>query len=389
MRSSLSRESVSDVLGTYPTGVVVLTALGPEGQFAAILTDTFASVSTVPPMVTFAVPKTASDFAHLQDSGVFCANVLAIDQEHLCRRFGGEVTANGLEGVEWRPSPAGAPILSGVVSWMDCQITSVADGGNSYVVVATITALEAERDVLPLLHFQRGYGTFSPGALVTSQHADYANIANLAEAARDSIELLARDLGAECSVLVRVENDSVFVATANHSASGRPTRLGLRSPILPPLGGLLVDSPGAPTTEEWLARLGPDADSAVIALAVEQLQRVRQRGWSVSLRGRFTIAELDEVVAGYTSPDRTPEQEQRLLDVLREMSQMHEVPDLRAGVKYDVLQLAVPVHDAAGDVVAVLRLGDLPTKADRDEVMFWLSQLQSAAQAVEARLDGR
>ena len=386
MRSSLSRESLSGVLGTYPTGVVVVTALGTDGEFVGILTDTFASVSAAPPMVNFAVPKTSSGFDHLRDAGTVCVNVLAIDQEHLCRRFGDGATADGFGDVEWRPSPAGAPILAGVVSWMDCRITAIADGGSSHVVVAMITGLGAERDVLPLLHFQRGYGTFSPGVLVTSEQSEYAYSAGLGETARDSIELLARDLGAECSVLVRVGTDSVFVATANHSASGRPTRLGMRSPILPPLGALFVDSPGAPSTAEWLARLEGDADGTLRSRAIEQLQRVRQRGWSISLRGKFTIAELDEAVAGYTSPDRTSEQEQRLIDVLLEMSPMHEISDLRPGERYDVLHLAVPVRDAVGNVVAALRLGDLPTQAQRDEVMFWLSQLQATAAVVESRL---
>lgn len=386
MLSSRRAGSVADVLGTYPTGVVVLTAIGAGGEFAGILTDTFATVSTAPPMVTFAVPKTSAGFTHLQDVGTFCVNVLAIDQEHLGRRFSDMTVAHEPDGLEWRPSPAGNPILAGVVSWMDCRVTSITDGGSSHVVVAAITELEAERDVLPLLHYQRGYGTFAPGALVSSHHAEYADFGELVDAARDSIELLAQDLGAECSLLVRVDSDSVFLATANHAAQGRPTRLGMRSPILPPLGGLFVDSAGAPTRAQWLARLGSDAGPEVLALATEQLERVRRRGWSISLRGKFTIAELDEAVAGYTEPNRTPDQEQRLLDVLREMAQMHEISDLRDGTSYDVLHLAVPVHGARDEVVAVLRLGELPIGAQREEIMFWLAQLQSAAHSVEARL---
>lgn len=387
MRSYPSGDAVADVLGTYPRGVVVLTALSAEGELAATVTDSFATVSTSPPVISLAVPKSSPGFAHILDSGTFCVNVLAIDQESLCRRMGSEVRSNRMDGVEWRPSPAGSPILAGVVSWMDCSITAVADGDSSHLVIASITGLEVERDVMPLLHFQRGYGTFAAGSLVTSHDGEYADYGTLVDSARDSIELLARDLGVECSVIARVGEDTVFVATSNHSALGRPTRLGMRSPILPPLGCLFVDAPGAPTAEEWLNRLGTDADGmALRTLARQQLDRVRRRGWSISLRGKFTIAELDEAVAGYTSPARTAEDEQRLLDLLRVMSQFHEVPDLRAGESYDVLQLAVPVRDGIGNTLGALRLGDLPTQARGDEIMFWLSQLQASARAVERKM---
>lgn len=373
-------EHVSAVFANYPTGVVVLTALSPDGDLTALPTQSFAVVSAAPPIVSFVLPAGSA----LESAESICVNVLAADQERLCRRLAAAV-GESLDEAGWSPAPSGAPIIDGVVSWLDCRPLAIHEAGPNRLVVAAVEDLHGSRNTMPLMHFQRGYGSFVAGTLVTSQQPESFTVGALAEAARDTIEWLARDLGAECSLIVPLRGEAVFVATANYSGATRPTRLGLRSPIVAPLGALFVDTPGAPTQEEWLAHLG-DEDRDLRAAALAQLRRTRERNWSISLHGEYTPDELDDAVAAYTSPFRTSEDEHRLLEIVRRMSSRHEIEELAAGESYDILHLAVPVHDVAGTVVGALRLGDLPRRADVEEIMLWLSQLRDASRRVERDL---
>jgi len=146
------------VLGHFCTGVVVVTALS-EGEPAGLAVGSFASLSLEPPLVLFCAAKSSSSFPKIREAGAFCANVLADDQEELCRAF---ATKGGdkFQGVGWHKSATGAPILEGVLAWIDCQIVDEVDEGDHWVVVGRVQDLEVVHEGGPLLFFRGGYGRF-------------------------------------------------------------------------------------------------------------------------------------------------------------------------------------------------------------------------------------
>src|SRR5690606_35614893 len=75
------------VLGQYPTGVCVITALQPDGQPTGMVIGSFTSVSLDPPLVAFYPDQKAGAWARLQDSARFCVNILSADQEGICRKL--------------------------------------------------------------------------------------------------------------------------------------------------------------------------------------------------------------------------------------------------------------------------------------------------------------
>lgn len=118
------------------------------------------------------------------------------------------------------------------------------------------------------------------GNLITD--GSYGLGVSLAETGRGIIDLLARELGVECPMLIAADGESVAVATAQQSTVGRLTRLGCRIPITPPLGTLCVGHRGAPADEEWLDRIPRGASPRSRDFASGQLARARPRGWSIS-----------------------------------------------------------------------------------------------------------
>ena len=146
------------VLGHFPTGVSVVTAasdLGPVG----LAVGTFVSVSLDPPLVAFFPNRTSSSWPNIEATGSFCVNMLAEDQEEVCRRFA-EKGDDKFAGLGWRPARSGSPLLDGVLAWVDCDIEAVSDAGDHFYVLGRVRELDVSREGRPLVFFRGGYGRF-------------------------------------------------------------------------------------------------------------------------------------------------------------------------------------------------------------------------------------
>lgn len=141
------------VLGHFATGVAVITAAGP----AAMVVSSFTSVSLEPPLVAFLPDKSSTSWPAIRAAGAFCVNILSAGQQELCARFarrGGDKFA----GVHWTPAPSGAPLLDGVMAWIDCELTQTFESGDHYIAIGRVLQLEAaEFGAAPLVFFQGGF----------------------------------------------------------------------------------------------------------------------------------------------------------------------------------------------------------------------------------------
>jgi len=147
-------------LGSYPTGVVIITGDTPDGPVGLAI-GSFTSVSLDPPLVGFLPDKGSSSWPRIHGTGAFCVNVLAADQLDVCKAFaskGGDKYAS----VTWRTAATGSPVLDGVLAWIDCRIDRVDEAGDHWFVLGRIEELAVERDdVGPLLFFRGAYGDFT------------------------------------------------------------------------------------------------------------------------------------------------------------------------------------------------------------------------------------
>jgi flavin reductase (DIM6/NTAB) family NADH-FMN oxidoreductase RutF len=145
------------VLGHYPTGVCVVTAIEADGTAVGMAIGSFTSVSLDPPLVAFFPDRRSTSWPRIRAAGRFCANVLASDQQAVCRRFatsGGDRFAD----ISHRVSANGSPILDGVVAWIDCDLHAVHEAGDHFIVLGRVKGLEVENARAPLLFFQGAYG---------------------------------------------------------------------------------------------------------------------------------------------------------------------------------------------------------------------------------------
>jgi 3-hydroxy-9,10-secoandrosta-1,3,5(10)-triene-9,17-dione monooxygenase reductase component len=152
--------TMRDVLGHFASGVVVVTAAGPDGPLG-FTCQSFASLSLDPALITFAPARTSSTWPRIRQVGSFCVNVLAEDQE----RFSAGFARSGVDkftGVGWRPGPGDAPVLDGVCAWIGCTLWREYDGGDHTVVVGRVRDLAADPSRVPLLFHRGRYGLARP-----------------------------------------------------------------------------------------------------------------------------------------------------------------------------------------------------------------------------------
>ncbi|MDG1197382.1 MAG: flavin reductase family protein [Actinomycetota bacterium] len=147
-----------NVLGQFATGVTAVTAVN-KGTPVGMAIGSFTSVSLDPPLVAFLPSKDSSSWLAIKEAGVFCVNVMALDQLEVCGVMASR-SENKFEGVNWRPGPTGSPIIEGSVAYIDCEIETIHDGGDHDIVIGRVIEIAAGEDKEPLLFFKGGYGTF-------------------------------------------------------------------------------------------------------------------------------------------------------------------------------------------------------------------------------------
>src|SRR3954471_12947374 len=108
--SPIDPRDFRNALGTYGTGVTIITAAGPDGKPYGLTCNSFASVSLNPPLVLWSLVSYSQSMTVFQSASHFTVNVLGASQQALATKFATR-SDDKFFGVEWRPGLGGAPIL--------------------------------------------------------------------------------------------------------------------------------------------------------------------------------------------------------------------------------------------------------------------------------------
>ena len=379
--SALSPRKFREVLGNYPTGVAVITAIDGGGNPAAMVVGTFTSVSLDPPLVGFLPSKTSTSFPRIRSARSFCVNVLSAEQESACRQFaisGGDKFAD----IAWSPAPSGAPRLEDAAAWIDCTFDSVTEAGDHYFVTGRVVDMETSSDRLPLIFFQGGYGRFYPSTLVAEPEPDLLAHLHHADAAHSEMERLSAMLKVECVAVAPVAEQLVVVASSGSPRAGeRRWQVGQRSPFIPPFGAVFAGAPNSVSADEWVARAGTGVGQGVGVQLRGMLELVSDRGWSVSLTNEVRT-ELQDALDALSDGLSTPEHHDRIRRLSLRAVDLFEPAVLADDAKYPVRLIAAPIKDADGRVILALTLWGLPETMTGAEIRAHASKAAQAAERV-------
>ncbi|WP_436740094.1 flavin reductase family protein [Streptomyces sp. BBFR102] len=142
-------------MGAFATGVTVVTGLDAGREPVGFVCQSFASVSLEPPLVLFCADHRGRAWPRMRESGRFCVNVLAEDQDDLCARFGSS-RGRKYEELDWDLSSWGTPALRGVLMRAHAEVYGVHAAGDHDVVVGRVLELQTPPQRRPML-FHRGH----------------------------------------------------------------------------------------------------------------------------------------------------------------------------------------------------------------------------------------
>jgi flavin reductase len=158
-----SPKVLRDVMSNFATGITVLTAAGKHCH--GMTANAFSSVSLDPPMVLCCIARTAQMHEAILCSRYFGVNVLSADQEHLARYFASRGRPRGIaqfDDIEWFPARrSGAPLLTGSLAWLECELAEVYHGGDHSIFLGTVLDA-ARRSGEALLFFGGSFHQWMP-----------------------------------------------------------------------------------------------------------------------------------------------------------------------------------------------------------------------------------
>lgn len=120
LRADFDSRHLRDALGTFATGVTVITTLDAEGAPVGLTISSFSPVSLNPPLVLWSLVNTAASRAAFLHNQRFTINVLAADQKALALQFASR-SPDRFEGVSIESGTAGLPLLAGALAWFECK----------------------------------------------------------------------------------------------------------------------------------------------------------------------------------------------------------------------------------------------------------------------------
>jgi flavin reductase (DIM6/NTAB) family NADH-FMN oxidoreductase RutF len=158
--SAIDPRDFRNALGTYATGVTIITALAPDGKPYGLTCNSFASVSLNPPLVLWSLGMFSNGLSIFQNASHFTVNVLDASQQELSNRFA-KSSEDKFVGVEWTPGVGKTPVLTNCVANFQCRAANRYYGGDHIIFLGAVEAYKYNRQE-PLLFARGAYGRFMP-----------------------------------------------------------------------------------------------------------------------------------------------------------------------------------------------------------------------------------
>jgi flavin reductase (DIM6/NTAB) family NADH-FMN oxidoreductase RutF len=151
-----------EVLAAFPAGVVVVTALGPDGEPAGLTVSAFCSVSADPPLVLVCVDKGSNTLPAIQASGAYTVNNLAHDRSELALLFASK-REDKFAGVSWAAAaalPHGGPILHrDIAAHAVCTVVESVEAGDHWVFIGEVVEAGFDEAAAPLVYHRRTFAS--------------------------------------------------------------------------------------------------------------------------------------------------------------------------------------------------------------------------------------
>ncbi len=142
-------------LGTFPTGVTIVTTLDKENKPIGFTANSFTSVSLNPQLILICIDKASFNLESFSNGESFAVNVLSESQDQISTTFARPVT-DRFERIDWKSGVTGSPIIEGSAAWFDCTKDNFIDSGDHFILIGRVLAFNSTTKT-PLVYLRGNY----------------------------------------------------------------------------------------------------------------------------------------------------------------------------------------------------------------------------------------
>jgi len=142
-------------LGTFPTGVCIITARAVDGNPVGVTCSSFNSVSLDPPLILWSLGKSTYSRPVFEAAEHWAVHVLGAGQEHVSDRFA-RAGDDKFVGVQTVSGIGKVPLLVDCSTRFQCKTEHIYDGGDHIILVGRVLDFD-HSDRLPLIFHSGAY----------------------------------------------------------------------------------------------------------------------------------------------------------------------------------------------------------------------------------------
>lgn len=273
--------ALRQVLGSFVTGVTVITTVDAQGRPHGLTVNSFSSVSLDPPLVLWSQSASAPSHPVFSAAERFAVNILADDQVAVSQRFarGG---ADKFAGVAVRAGLGGVPLLEGCAAHLECRRVQAYPGGDHVVFIGEVERIERHGSTTPLVFGNGRYLVPQPHDLGSPAGGPHIPRLHAVRLATRALVELSEQLDQTLGLGVWGNHGPTIV---RWEAGTQPVSHNLQT-------GLVLPVPTSATGLAFAAWLPPDVTAPFIAAGQGvQLQAIRRAGY-VRLVGTDHFSDL-------------------------------------------------------------------------------------------------
>jgi flavin reductase (DIM6/NTAB) family NADH-FMN oxidoreductase RutF len=132
------------VMGLFATGVTIVTIFDPNSRPYGFPVNAFSSVSLNPPEILICIDRAVSGHQYFRMGKLFSVHILNAQQASLCRRFTTK-DIDRFEGLNVIATPAGAPLIQGVLVVIECQIVGILPASDHDIFLGRVSWLQSNQ----------------------------------------------------------------------------------------------------------------------------------------------------------------------------------------------------------------------------------------------------
>ncbi|GBF57228.1 p-hydroxyphenylacetate 3-hydroxylase, reductase component [Candidatus Phycosocius bacilliformis] len=144
-------------LGSFATGVTIVTALDSVGNGHGLTVNSFASVSLEPALVLWCLGNKSDSYELFATCTAYGVNILSDDQTDLAMRFAGKGDQRLASG-EYGKLATGSPILPGTIAAFDAKVVERINAGDHLILIGETQAYQ-RHDGNGLAYFRGKFGS--------------------------------------------------------------------------------------------------------------------------------------------------------------------------------------------------------------------------------------